>query len=155
MIDIYLNSTKPLEFRRVLEDSCYLNKQVDFSFCMYWSRDQRKNTLQRLGIWFQGELGGGFKTFLFSSLLGEMIQFDYFSDGVENHQLGKMFPHIFFSCLPKMTSKLACSCCRTNTIMNRSLRGCKVPEIQMRLSQPYFCTATQNMTYVAIRIENL
>lgn len=34
--------------------------------------------------------GDGFKDFLFSSPLGEMIQFDYshiFSDGLFNHQL--------------------------------------------------------------------
>ena len=41
---------------------------------------------------FDINLGGGFKYFLFSPLLGKMIQFDeYFSDGWFNHQLVTSF----------------------------------------------------------------
>ena len=36
---------------------------------------------------FNGYLGGGFKYFLFSPLLGEMIHFDYFFQMGWNHQL--------------------------------------------------------------------
>ena len=39
-------------------------------------------------FFLQQKLGGGYKDFLFSPLLGEVIQFDqFFSNGWPNHQL--------------------------------------------------------------------
>ena len=68
-----------------------------------WNRIMMERRVRGSGIWWLHEgddvlqaicivgsnyLGGGFKCFLFSSLFGDMIQFDeYFSDGWFNHQL--------------------------------------------------------------------